>query len=76
MSLFSPQLIKLIFQLNNMKNNHSFTSDLLEYTKSCTKKDMLRPFVKTVPHMRILKSLDLNKDQELYRKISNQNLIQ
>ena len=74
MSLFSPLSIKLIFQFNNTKNNHSFTSDLLKYTKPYTKKDMVRSFVKSASCMRILKSLDLNKDQELC--ILNQNLIQ
>ena len=37
---------KLLFQLKNVINNHSSTSDSLKYTKSCTKKkDMLRPFL-------------------------------
>ena len=29
---------KLLFQFKNMENSLSSTSDLLEYTKSCTKK--------------------------------------
>ena len=37
---------------------------------------MFHPFLKTAPYMRILKSPDLNGDQELYRKISRQNLNQ
>ena len=28
----------LLFQLKNVRNNHSSTSDSLEYTKSCSKK--------------------------------------
>ena len=35
---------------------------------------MLRLFLKSAPYMKILNSLDLNGDQELYKKISNQNL--
>ena len=35
---------------------------------------MFRSFRKTTASMRMLKSLDLNRDQELYREISNQNL--
>ena len=51
----------LLFQLKNVKNNHSITSDSLEYTKSCTKKRHARPFVKTAPYMR----MDLNRDEEI-----------
>ena len=75
-SLFSPHLQKLLFQLINVKSNHSSTSDTLEYRKSCTKKKMLHPFLKTASYMKILKSLDLNRDHDLYRRMSNQNLNQ
>ena len=69
-SLLSPYMQKLLFQLKNLKINHSTTSDSLEYTKSCTEKIMLHPFLKTAHYTRILKYLDVNRDQELYRKIS------
>ena len=67
--LLSPHRQKVTFSAKNVKNNHSLTRDSLKYTKSCTKTNMLRPFLKTAPYMRILKSLGLNSEQELYRKI-------
>ena len=44
-STFSPHMKNLIFQLKSLKNKHSSTSDSLEYTESCTKKDVLHPFL-------------------------------
>ena len=52
-----------------MKNNHSFISGLLEYTKSYTKKIFLHPFLKAASYKKTLKFLDLNRDHELYKKI-------
>ena len=63
-SLFSPYMKKkFLLQLKNMKNNHSSTSDSLEYVKSCIlKKTRQVLFLKFAPYMRILKSLDLTRD--------------
>ena len=46
------------FFLKNVKNNHSSTIDSLEYTKHCTKKDMLHPFLEPAPYMR----MELNRN--------------
>ena len=37
-------------------------------------KNMICPFLKTAPCMRILKSLGLSRNQELYKKVLNHNL--
>ena len=69
-SLFSPHMQKVDFQLKNVKNNHFSTSDLLEYTKSCTKKRHAPSFSKIC-------TVHENKSkQRIYQKILNQNLDQ
>ena len=51
--VFSSHAKSCFFQLKNVKNSHSSTSDSLEYTKSCTKKRHAPSFP-----MRV----DLNRD--------------
>ena len=69
-SLFSPHMQKVDFQLKNVKNNHFSTSDLLEYTKFCTKKRHAPSFSK------ICTVHENESKQRIYQKILNQNLDQ
>ena len=52
-STFSPNMLKVAFQLKNVKNKNSSTSDSLEYTESCTK-------TRHVPSISM--RMDLNRD--------------
>ena len=70
---------KLHFQLKNVKNNHSSTSNLLDYTKFCTKKRHAPSFSKicTLPEFQPeFKPMTKNFQEKLHQEECKQWNVQ
>ena len=68
--IFSSYTKRYFFSLKMWKKNTPLQVSRWNIQNPALKKRHARPFLKTATYMR----MDLNRDQEIYQKISNQNL--